>query len=432
MNRDALKFYLPGAVLVLFAFFLAYQFVEPAPPRSLRIATGGEGGAYEKMGEAYRRLFARLGIELEILHTGGSVENLAMLGDDRADIAFIQGGVRGTSAQGGVQGTAGEAVELHSLGAMFLEPLWFFTRDKRIGRLGDARGMRVSIGPAGSGTRRLMMTLMRDNGLGPDDAEFLDLPTSQAKDALLAGDIDAMALVASERSDSVRELLATDGIELFVSSRAAGYAQRYRFMKEVVLHEGAVDLAANLPDRSVTLLAVTAELVIRADVHPALVDLLMQIARRVHGGGGLLEAPGDYPTPSGTAFELDEQARKFYDRGPPFLQRYLPFWAATLVDRMSVMLIPLVTLLLPLARILPPALDWRVRSRVYRWYNDLRDIEARSELDPSRDELRALHARLDSVEEQVSEMQVPLTRTDMIYNLRQHIALIRRRLRLRR
>ena len=418
---DWLKIYLPGGLLVALAFGLAYQFVEPAPPSTLRIAAGPEGGGYAAVAKSYAAALSVVGISLEIIETDGSVDNLRRLEAGEADLGFVQGGV-----------PPGSDNPLLALGSMFLEPIWVFGHDPSIGRLDGLRGLRIGTGPEGSGTHVLAGRLLADNGIDSTSSEFHRLSSEDAAKALRREELDAAIFIASERSAAVSGLLQQQGLSLLSFERAAAYEQRYRFLTRVTLHEGAIDLARNIPPRSTELLAATAALVVRPNVHPALVDLLMQLARRIHRNGGLFAAPDAFPSPEGHVFELHDQARRFYDSGPPFLQRYLPFWAATLVDRMAVMLIPLLTLLLPLARILPPALDWRVRSKVYRWYENLRAVELESKTAASEERLSELHARLDRIEDQVTEISVPLTRSDLVYTLREHIAFIRQRLEIQR
>ena len=422
LSADTFKIYIPSALLVLLAFVLAYQFVEPAPPSKMTIATGSKDGAYSAVGSAYRRVLARYGIELELIHTNGSIENIELLQADEADLAFVQGGIFEPLP---------DVENPQSLGTVFIEPLWVFSSDFELSRLSALGGKRIAIGPKGSGTRQLALMLLKDNGITADNSIFFEISSVEAAKELAAGRIDAGMFVMSERSPLLMELLAEQKLHLMSFERSSAYAQRYPFMHEVVLHEGAVNLAENKPPRSTRLVAASASLAINPQLHPALIDLMMQIVQANHRSGGLLEGRDRYPAPEGNGFELNDQARKFYDRGPPFLQRYLPFWAANLVDRMAVMLIPLLTLMLPLARILPPALDWRVRSRVYRWYDDLREVELNAEKKLTPERLQVLQQQLDELEDQVSAISVPLTRTDLVYTLREHISLIRERLQAR-
>ena len=210
--------------------------------------------------------------------------------------------------------------------------------------------------------------------------------------------------------------------------RDAAYIRKYPYISGITLPEGVIDLQANLPPQDTVLLAPTANLVAHDDFHPALVSLLLQVATRVHGGGDLFTRPGEFPNGRNTEFPLDEDARRYYKHGTPFLQRYLSFSTASIIDRLKVMLVPLVTLLIPLFKIMPPAYRWRVRKKIYRWYSELRALDIEHPEQAPAAQLRDLLQRLASMEEDVRQVSVPLSYTDELYNLRQHIRMVRRKL----
>lgn len=417
LNR--LKIIGPAAALIVAGFVVAFQFVEPAPPKRLVIATGTESGAYYAFGRLYAERFAAEGVELVLRKTEGSVENVALLADPASgvQVGFVQGGVGHPVAAPG----------LRSLGSLYLEPLWVFVRSPAaIDRLTQLRGARIAVGARGSGTRAVARRLLAANGIDESAARLLDVGGPDAAAGLRAGTLDAAVFITSPESETVRGLLAADGIRLVGFARADAYARRYRFLTRVTLPQGAVDLARNLPSDDVALLAPAASLVAGPELHPALAGLFLQVVRDVHRPGGLLEAPGAFPSPDFVAFPLSDEARRFYENGPPFLQRYLPFWPANLLDRLKIMLLPLITLLYPLFKILPPFYQWRMRSRVVRWYRELLALEDRMRSGAvSQDEARA---ELEGIEEEVSHIAVPAGLTDRIYILREHIDLLRRRM----
>jgi len=415
--NERLKVFGGGAVLALMGFLIAYQFVEPATPTTLRLATGGAGGAYQAFGEEYAGLLAENGITLELRQTSGSVENLKLLADPEGgiDVAFVQGGIVDQPVEG-----------VESLGSVYYEPLWVFTRvSTRPVRLPDLAGRRIAIGPEGSGTRALALRVLAETGITPAKATLLPDDAAAAHQALREGRIDAVMTIGSPLSPLVRGMLADEGLTLMSFDRADAYVLRNRFLTALRLPQGAVDIERNIPARDITLLAPAAILVAREDLSPALAGLLLRAATRVHGEGGLFEKPGEFPSPRRVELPLSDEAARFYKSGSPWLQRFLPFWAADLVDRLKVLLVPLVTLLLPLSKILPPAYRWRIRSRIYRWYRDLLDIElaARQANDPAaRDRLVA---RLDSIERDVKQISVPLSHADALYSLRMHLGVVR-------
>jgi len=416
--KHQLKIYAPAVVLVLIGFLVAFQFIKPAPPDKVVMASGGPSGAYHRFALAYAERLAAEGIELQIVNTAGSLENLGLLHFGKVQVAMVQGGIEDPSGSD----------RLRSLGSLYFEPLWLFhARGLEIDRLNRLEQLRVAIGAQGSGTRALVTRLLRDNGFDPDAAQFLAMGGAEAAKALLAGEVDAAFFVSSARSELIERLLAAEQLELASFERAEAYARRYRFLTSVRLPEGAVDLQRNIPARDVALLAPAANLVVDVDVHPAVIDLLLQAAQDAHSEGDLFEERGQFPQAGLLAYPLAAEAQRYYKNGPPFLQRYLPFWAASLIDRLKVMLLPLVLMLLPLFKIMPPIYSWRMRARVYRWYEQLERVDVKLASDPAADR-QALADELDRIESEVRHVSVPLSFAHQLYHLRQHIDLVRQRL----
>jgi hypothetical protein len=289
--------------------------------------------------------------------------------------------------------------------------------------------MRLATGAAGSGTRALTLALLEDNHIDTHTSTIQALGGKKAADALRQDSTDAAFFVASPRSPLIQELLHSKNVRLMSFARAAAYTDRNHALAAVTLPEGVIDLQANIPPQDVTLLASAANLVAREDFHPALVSLLLQAAGKVHGAGGLFEKPGEFPNGNHVDFPLDEDASRFYRHGPPLLQRYLPFWTANLVDRMKIMLVPLLTILIPLVKIMPPAYRWQVRRKIYRWYHELQAIDIRHPEQTGASQRAELLQRLDTIEDEVRKVRVPLSYGDELYNLRLHIGLVRNRLR---
>jgi TRAP transporter TAXI family solute receptor len=408
----------PLALITIAAFWIAYQFVSPAPPKRLAMTTGAEGGAYRAFAERYREILARDGIDLEVRPSSGSIENLRRLEDKNSgvDVGFVQSGSRADGDAGG----------LVSLGSLYYEPLWVFYRNKvALDRLSQLQGKRVSIGPEGSGTRRLALQLLAANDAAAQPTILLDHGMSDAAAALQRREIDALFLIAGPDSEVVRRLLRAEGVRLMNFGQAMAYTRLFPFLSSVVLPQGAVDLARNIPARNTTLLSPTAHLVAREDLHPALVILLIQAATEVHGHAGLFQRAGEFPAPVAADFAVSGEARRFYQSGPSFLQRYLPFWVAVLVQRMIVLLIPLIAVLIPLMRILPSLYTWRVMRRIYRWYGELKYLEHDLEQDRDPQRMTEYLERLDDIEARVSKLKVPLAFSGQFYTLRQHIGFVR-------
>ena len=419
--KDSLQVLLPALLLALAGFVVAYQFVDPAPPSRFVLATGSSSGAYYRYAKAYQAILARDGVEIEIRQTAGSLENLSLLRSSDADaqVAFVQGGT------GNVQPDD----ELVSLASLYFEPVWLFHRlGEGSRRLADLKGRRIAVGSDGSGTHALAMELLAANGITAESAELRQLGGEKAVEALLSQQIDALFTVSGADADAVQRLLNAPDVTLFDFERAGAYTRRYRYLSAITLPQGVVDFAQDQPPKDTRLVAAAATLVAHRDFHPALIDLLMAAAAEVHRGGGVFEDYDAFPSPQYLEFPLSDESRRFFKRGPSFLRRVLPFWAATLVERTLVLLLPLVALLIPLLRVLPPVYRWRIRSRIYRWYRELLSIDPSVHGPPDAEAVRSGLRELARIEEEVAKVEVPMAYADQLYHLRIHLELVREKL----
>jgi TRAP-type uncharacterized transport system substrate-binding protein len=429
--RDLLATAGPFLLLTLVLLIVAYWLLDPSPPRRMVMATGAERGAYAEFGARYAKLMAHNGIKVELRNTQGAVENLALLRDPKSgvDVAFVQGGVdsRPQASDGS------DEEDLTSLGSLFYEPVWLFYREDAALRLlksptltslAQLPGWRINGGTDGSGARLLLHQLLEANALDPSALNLLKDETTPAVVALLEGRIDALVFVSAPESLMVQMLLRTPGVRLFHFAQAEAYARRFSFLSAVVLPRGIIDLAHDQPPQDVHLVGPTAMLVARDGTHPALLQLLVEAAAQVHGGAGWFQRKGDFPNTRGTTIPISPEATRFYKDGRPWLQRYLPFWLANLIERMGVALISIIAVLIPLSRVVPPLYQFRIRSRVFRWYGQLRTLEdAVGKRSPQE-----LHQELDAMETRLGRVHVPLSYTDELYALRSHIDLVRGRL----
>jgi hypothetical protein len=427
--RDLLLTVGPFVLLAGVLLFTAYRVLDPTPPKKVVLATGVAQGAYAAFGKRYAELLKGYGIDVELRTTQGTAENLALLHDPESgvDLAFVQGGLDETP----VAADGNEA--LVSLGSLFYEPVWVFYREESARRLlksdtlsalTQLSGWKLNIGAPGSGINNLMSHMLDANHLAAPAVTLLEQPAAVAVAALLAGESDALALTSAPESAAVQTLLRTPGIRLLDFAQSEAYSRRFAFMRPLVLPRGLVDLGADLPAQDIHLVAPLATLVARESTHPALIQLFVQSAQKIHGGAGWFQRKGDFPSPLNTERPLAKEAQRFYQNGIPVLQRHLPFGVANLIDRMWPVVVSILAMLLPFTRVLPPVYQLRIRRRVFRWYEQLREIEARSSTEPRQ----ALLDQLDELESRVSRVSVPLSYTDELYALRSHIALVRTRL----
>jgi TRAP transporter TAXI family solute receptor len=392
------------------------------PPHAIVMATGPEGGTYYELGERYRTVLARSGVEVRLVPTAGSVENLAKLLDPRSGVslALMQGGIAGTGA----------ASELESLGTMFYEPYWWFRRvDVEGVGVASLRGRKISIGPEGSGTRALSLKLLTSVGIDGRNSELLALAPRETAERLSAGDIDVAFLIASWDSPVVRELIADSRIALSGYPRADALVALNPFLSKLTVPRGAANLVKDQPPSDVVLIGTKASLLVRKDLHPAIQYLLLNAATEIHSQASIFNRANDFPAAEAIDVPLSSEALRFYKSGLPFLHEYFPFWMAELVGKLVILLIPILGVLYPVMHFLPRIYDWAMRSKVLRVYGELRVLEdATSRAQSNKRDMREMIAQLDRMEEQVNHLTVPNTYASMLYELRTHIDLVRKRL----
>ncbi|QDU38658.1 hypothetical protein Mal4_29880 [Maioricimonas rarisocia] len=420
----------PALLLTLIGFLIAWFFVKPAPPDTVVIAAGPPDGAYYAFAQEYAEVFAENGVTLEIRETAGSIENYRLLReDDGVQLAIVQGGTAPPDS-------TEESYE--AIASLYLEPVWIFTRGETAETdLRSLAGKRIAVGPDGSGTSSIALKLLAANGLEPDDTEtedtsvdrFAAVPLSgvAAAEQLLDGDIDAAFFVLSPQSELIHDLLRDDSSRLVRLKRHDAYSQLFPFLSSVTLAEGVIDLQQNLPPEPIPQIAPAANLICTPELHDAFIPLLLKAARRVHGSGDIYVEPSRFPSLEFAEFRPHPVALDYYESGPSLLQRHVPFWVASLIDRTKIMLLPLITLAIPLFKLAPPVYRWRIRSRIYRWYKVLREIDQHVDRSTAEQRERNLNT-LSEMQQELEEISVPLSYMEEFYNLRLHIDLVRRRL----
>lgn len=446
----------PFIVLAVALLALAYWWLDPNPPKRVVLATGPAQSAYEEFGKRYARALASEGIEVVLQPSEGSAANLQLLREGKVDVGFVQGGTSDYTEQ--------DEEDLASLGSLFVEPLWLFYRedaarkvaaaaraarntggraaakvdpadpadDASLSSLAQLQGLRVNTGTPGSGVPSLMAKLLESNRVDPAALKISRLEQTPATVAFLGGELDAIVFASAPESLMVQMLLQTPGVKLMNFAQSEAYSRRFAFLTPTRLPRGVVDLAANIPPDDVRLVAPTTSLITRTGTHPALQQLLAQAGNDIHGGAGWFKSAREYPNRDNSELPIAKEAERAIKNGTPVLQRYLPFWVANLVERMWLVMGIIIAVMLPLSRIIPPLYAFRVRSRIFRWYGRLRDIENRvdgsggGERDSGKNQ--ALLEELNDLERRAEKITVPLSYTDELYALRGNIHLVRKKL----
>lgn len=428
----------PFIVLAVALLVLAYVWLDPNPPKRVTLATGPAQSAYEEFGKRYARILAKDGITVELLPSEGSAANLQLLREGKADLGFVQGGTSATDVD--------TDEELESLGSLFLEPVWLFYREEAARKVAAAspgtssqgadagavlvsltqlQGLRVNVGTPGSGVPNLMNKLLESNRIEPGALKISQLEQTPATVAFLQGELDAIVFASAPESLMVQMLLQTPGVRLMDFAQSEAYSRRFAFLSPAVLPRGVVDLAGNIPPQDVRLVAPTTTLLTRTSTHPALLQLFALAGNEIHGSAGWFKHAREYPNVKNNERPVAKEAERAIQAGAPLLQRYLPFWVANLVERMWLVMGIIIAVLLPLSRIVPPLYEFRVRSRIFRWYGQLRHIEMQAE---ETGATQQLHEELNQLESRAEKISVPLSYADELYALRNNIQLVRLKL----
>ncbi len=416
----------PFIVLAVTLLILAYWWLDPNPPKRVVLATGPAQSAYEEFGKRYAKILAVDGIEVTLLPSQGSAHNLQLLREGKVDLGFVQGGTSDYDAA--------DAENLTSLGSLFVEPLWLFYRDRPGRKTGGAgalnsltqlQGWRINLGTAGSGVPSLMGKLFESNRIEPASLTITTLDQTPATVAFLNGELDAIVFASAPESLMVQMLLQTPGVKLMNFTQSEAYSKRFSFLSTARLPQGVVDLARNIPPEDVSLVAPTTSLIARSSIHPALAQLFAQAGNVIHGPAGWFKSAREFPNRDNSELPVSKEAERAIKNDAPLLQRYLPFWVANLVERMWLVMGIIIAVMLPLSRIVPPLYEFRVRSRIFRWYGQLRDIEARIEATGNN---QTILEELDKLEARAQKISVPLSYTDELYALRSNIHLVRKKL----
>ncbi len=415
MKCEWCKIGLGSIVIILIVGIVSYQFIAPPPPKTIKIATGKTGGSYYKFATIYHKILAKDKFDLQVIPTAGSVEALSMLENHEVDVAFVQGGTASKK----------DMSNLMSLCSIYYEPLWiFYKKGKNLEYLYQLKGKKLYIGDIGSGTRALALLLLKENNVDGTNTQFVDLKGENPKDALDQGKIDALFTVISASSSKIQNMLEDKNLKLFSFIRAQAYSKRFSYLSPLILGEGVISLEKNIPSQNITLLGTTATLVATKTLNPDLIRLLLKAAKKVHSPASIFSTLNEFPTSKYTQIPMSEDAKNYLIKGDSFLQKIFPFWIASTIDRLVVILVPLLVLLFPLLKGILPLYRWKIRSKIYKWYKTLHAIDSKLET-VDKKELVQIKKDLEKMFDKIEkDSNIPLSYMGEYYDLKVHVNLI--------
>ncbi len=416
---------LPVAVIAVATVVWLWFFVYPMAPDRLSITTAGKGGAYYRMAMAYAEIFASHGVQLDVQASEGSQENLERLSGPAAnfDLALVQGGFGYSGAATGKR----ERSRIETLANVNTEAVWIFSRDRTITSLGQLQGLRVAVGAERSGSRKVALKLFEQSRLELKDLTLSPDMGLESVKALRDGAVDVVFMVAPRESSTVQGMLNVPGIQLANLHKSAAIIERNPYLETSLLAQGALE--TRIPARDTTMLTMSASLVAREALHPALKSLAVAVAMEANSNGGVFHRAGDFPSLRRIDFPTAPTARATLANGLPWLERLLPFWWAQFIERLVVLVLPIALIALWLMRGIPQYLRWALQSRVNRWYGELKFLENDlSQQVVSGLDLTRFMSRLNSIDSAVLAFRCPKDLMARCYTLHQHIEFVRQRL----
>ncbi len=396
--------------------YTTIQFIQPSPKKEITIATGAKSGNYYQTALLYKELLKEDKVEVNILETAGSVENLELVKQGKTDIAFMQNGI--------IENNTYEHIQ--SLASVYYEPLWVFYKNESysIDYVIELISKKISIGPEGSGTKDLASKILEVNGINSENSTIYNYSSSKAKEELENGNIDALFVVSSHNSTIVKELLENPKINVLSFKRAKAYSRKYSFLEALTLYEGTLDLYKNLPDQNINLLSTTATLIANQNLNEELIRLFLKKVKEVHSKKDLFAKPNQFPNTNNMMLELNEEASRYFTYGDTWLEKIFPFWIASNIDRLKILIIPLLTLLIPLSKGIFPLYRWSIRSKIYKWYKQIQLYDLKLE-NVKSEELESFIKELEELRQEIKfETKVPLAFMSEYYDLIMHLELI--------
>lgn len=396
----------------------------PSRPSKVVMATAFKGASFEYFGRQYWEVFARYKVDLELRETAGAVDNVKLLQDPKSgvQVGFVTGGVSDGK----------RAPDVLSLGTVYNQPFWiFYASNEQLDRLSQLKGKRIAVGPEGSATRFTAEQILGKGGINSETATLLPFGGSAAYNALNEGKVDAVWIIGVPEATAVQSFLRNPNVRLMSFPTAEAFTRIFPDLNRLVLPQGVVDIDRNIPPADVQLIATTSKVLIRNDLHPEIVQLLLQTMKEVHSGSDIFHRGGEFPNGTDGEYPVAPSAADFYKNGPSFMQRHLPLWLSVHVQRAIAVVLTGIAIGFPLFRFLPQLYNWMTRRRLLHWYGQLKSLEASFETSPNDKHLAEKQAEIDRIEDAVSHIRFPLTFSDQVYNLRSHIDIVRRKIAFR-
>jgi TRAP-type uncharacterized transport system substrate-binding protein len=419
LGREYLFRWLATIFCIVGISWLALEYFVPSPPSAITIATALKGTTYDYFGQRYREKFARAGVKVNLRETAGVLENLRLLQSPSSGvaIAFVTGGVSDAS----------HAPNLLSLGLIFNDPFWiFYSSGEPLDNLSQLKGKRIGVGPEGSGARYTTKRILSKANINSKTATLLPFGGDEAVDALNDGKVDVVLIPGGSDSPAVRALLTNRRVRLMDFSMAEAFTRIFPDLVRLTLPKGAIEIDPPNPPDDVTLLGTTSKVLIRNDLHPAIVQLLARTMKEEHEGPGLFQRAGEFPTSFDPEYPMSQIAIDYYKNGPSLLPKYLPFWMTIYAQRAIAFLVASAAIVFPVFGFAPRLYAWFVQERMRKLYRRLRIVENALQAELTVAQVEVLKNELADLDRATSV--VPVRNADLYFMFRYHLDRTRARL----
>ena len=411
---------IPVILMIIAVSWITLHLLTPAPPNKIVILGGPEGSSFDLNAQRYAALIQKHGVKVEVIQTEGSEENLDLLQNkkSKADVGFVQ---NSSSHDENI-------ANLISLGTVWVQPLLVFYRGEEMNFITQLKGKRVAIGPDDSATNEFVDEILRENGMKAQDITPLLLEPEDSIKALINKKVDAIFLTGELVSvERIHQIMDVPGIKVMNFEQAEGYIREFKFLSELDIPEGAFNLGRNIPHKNIKLIGTSVELIAKESLHPALSDLIVAASKEVSGKPNMFRDKKEFPKLIEHHIPISEDAQRYYKSGSPFLYKKLPFWIASLLDRILIIVLPLIIVLVPVSKVIGPVYKWRVRSRIYKWYGVLMKIEHELNGQLNQQERSNLIQRINDIQAKINRLVLPLSYANELYALREHVEYVKAR-----
>ena len=417
MTKKQIFLYLSGlAILVAIAVTVVKLFL--LPPSSIDIAAGPKGSYLYETAQKYKVEFEKAGVQVNIMETGGTLENLEHVNhpDKLIEFGFLEGGAADRK----------DYPSLESLGSIAYAPIWVFYRSDlgNIYDINELKGKRIAIGGTSQGIHANALDLLNAVGINSSNSKLSNIGREEALKALHSNQIDAMFYSAPAEDPLVKILFNDARLKSLQWPDAEGIARNLREYHVLNLPFGAIDLANSMPAKDMKVLATTITVITKKDTHSALIYLMMGVMDDIHEAPSIMHAENEFPSDKDVDFPLSNDAEDYYKKGgKPFLQRYLPYWAASFLGKLLLILVPLLAIFYPLSQSYPAIQQWYYTNRVNRFYDQLVKIEKRLDDGADREiikyDIQVLRAEIELL---IKLEKIPSMYTNLLYDLRGHVS----------